>query len=156
MSSSERDEGAVTVCCICNKQGGLTPSGGRLAPPGGVGPFFPNQRAGSWAPSAVQKKQSMNFMIPTGRTNKKHRGHIAKALMRSRRCLPVRITRLGSRLAGPDCVHLRSFPTAIFSCDACLDAIAAPQATLIDFPVLSAHYPGGWQSVAKIIASACY
>jgi hypothetical protein len=30
------------------------------------------------------KKQSINYMIPTGRTNKKHRGHIAKALMLSR------------------------------------------------------------------------
>src|SRR4029077_12552466 len=26
----------------------------------------------------------LNYMIPTGRTNKKHRGHIAKALMLSR------------------------------------------------------------------------
>jgi hypothetical protein len=78
-------------------------------------------------PLVRTKKESINYVIPTGRTN---RGPITKALMLSRYTrlradiCPSVTTRLGSRLAGPDWVHLRSFPTAIFSCDACLDAIA--------------------------------
>ena len=60
-----------------------TPLGWLTAPAGG-GPFWPGQWGMVTMSFWPSEKTSINYVIPTGRTNKKHRGHIAKALMLSR------------------------------------------------------------------------
>jgi hypothetical protein len=70
----ERDSSHV------NKQG-LTPFWVTAAHPAGGTSFLIEQSGKVDGLVGRTKRQSINYMIPTGRTNKKHRG---------RRCLPVR------------------------------------------------------------------